>query len=100
MKKGFLNANSGALYPEGSKEGGAPKTDAETLRELRAIDVIPPPIYVVDSTDEGFTGGAIVELLVSSTAPVEHLIKDAVPSRLADRLSVLHLLRKVVRPRG
>ena len=43
--------------------------------------------------DEGFTGGAIVELLVSSTAPVEHLIKDAVPSRLADRLSVLHLLR-------
>lgn len=29
----------------------------EVEAELRAIDVIPPPIYVVDSTDEGFTGG-------------------------------------------
>merc|ERR1719240_2220201 len=34
VQKGFLNGNGGALYPEGSKEGGAPKTDAETLREL------------------------------------------------------------------
>lgn len=46
--------------------------------------------------EQGFTGAAIVELLATTNA--EEMIKEAVPGRPADRLSVLHLLRKVVRP--
>merc|ERR1719240_1356109 len=34
VQKGFLNGNGGALYPEGSKEGGGQKTEADALREL------------------------------------------------------------------
>ena len=49
--------------------------------------------------EQGFTGAAIVELLTApTTTNAEQLIKEAVPGRPADRLSVLHLLRKVVRP--
>ena len=42
-------------------------------------------------------GAAVVELLTTTTN-AESLLKEAVPSRAADRLSVLHLLRKIVRP--
>ena len=48
-------------------------------------------------SDEGFSGAAVVELLTTTTN-AESLLKEAVPSRAADRLSVLHLLRKIVRP--
>ena len=41
--------------------------------------------------EQGFTGAAIVELLTApTTTNAEQLIKEAVPGRPADRLSVLH----------
>ena len=48
-------------------------------------------------SEQGFNGAAVVELLTSN-AHAEELIKEAVPGRTSDRLQVLHLLRKIVRP--